>query len=261
MFYFLIKNDKFLLISVIYVFILDAGNGLFPLPLREIVFVILMFKLFYYASRKKIGSKTSLPILIISILIPLYGFTVSAFRGNNLSYAFDDSKGYIFLLTSLGLYSLIRRNEHLKTILIKHIFIASLIVSITTITILILELTSAVSIYDSGLWLRDYNLGFAGIEINGQYRIFMRAQIYVMFSLILAASMYFLNSKKKKRYFWLTIIFLSCIIISNTRGLWLGTGIGFATNLALVGSNSPSMSRFSESKSNFVQVEATKAAC
>ncbi|MCM3573274.1 O-antigen ligase family protein [Mesobacillus subterraneus] len=226
----LIRNDKVLLIGTVYVFVLDSGNGLFPIPLRELLFGLLVLKTIYYILAKKVHIKYFTPFLIISFILPIYGVAISQFRGQNLSYAIDDAKGYIFLITGLCIYALISLKTVLKKSLLNHFLIACLTVSIGTILILALELTNIVWIYDSSVWLINHNLGFAGLEINGQYRVFIRSQLYVMLGLILISTKIMSRSHNKMDY-TILLIFSVCILISNTRGLWLGSILGVSIML------------------------------
>jgi O-Antigen ligase len=221
----LIKSNTFLVIATIYTFILDSGNGLLPIPLREFLFGLLLVKTLMLMFKTKIKFPYLKPFMLIGILVPIYGAVISVFRGGNLTYIFDDAKGYIFFLTGLCLSYMTCINNNLKTKIIKHFLSASVIVSLATITFLLLATTGAQGIFESSQWLIDRNLGFAGVETNGQYRIFMSGQLYVMLSLILVFSQ-MMNGQKNKMNLILFIIFSACILISNTRGLWLGSVIG-----------------------------------
>lgn len=223
--FFLLKSDKILIASTIYVFIIDSGNGLFPLPLRELVFAILLAKTLFVFIRNRRKFPYFIPFLLISIVLPLFGSINSLARGTYPSFVFDDAKGYVFLLTGLCLGFLVYINNELKKLIINHFLIATLIVSITTIVILMLELSGIQGIYKSSEWLIAHNLGFAGLEINGQFRVFIRSQLYVMLSLILVFSM-IINGKHKIRNYILLLIYFITIVICNTRGLWLGSILG-----------------------------------
>lgn len=228
--YFIIKSDWFLLVSIVYVYIIDAGNGISPLPIRELLFLLLLGKLILNYFTKGYRNKYFLLFLIISVIIPIYGTAISIYRGNNISFAIDDAQGYIFLFTGLGLSSLIYFNDKLKVVLIKHFLIASGIVSLFTITLFLLGITGIYSLDETRTLLKDLNLGFAGIEVNASTRIFLRSHIYVMISLIFMICMIFYTKRSKKStlYIYISIaIFVSAILISNTRALWLGSLMGF----------------------------------
>lgn len=225
--YFLLKSDKLLVISVVYVFVIDAGNGFFPIPLREGLFLILIFKLIYLIFFKGYRNIYFPIFLILSILIPVYGVSVSLFRGNNISYAIDDASGYIFFVTGLALASLVYYKPELKKIILKHFLISSVIVSAFTILLYFSYASGLFSFEQMRLLLTDWNIGFAGIEVNGAVRIFLRNHIYVLVSFIFIFGYLLLgNLNYRLGLYLLLVLFGSALIISNSRGLFVGLAIG-----------------------------------
>jgi len=225
-------NNKFLLASTIYVFIIDAGNGLFVyndhhLPIRELLFLILLIKLAYNICIKGFKDRDKKAVMVISILVPLYGIVVAFLRNNNLSYVFDDGKSYFFFIIGLCIYSLIYYSPNLKQSVIKHFMMASLLAAIVSIMIFVVSCFIPAVLYNMGAWLGQHNLGFAGIEVNGLPRVFLRAEIYVMTSFFFALGN-LIATGKKSFYNSLTLkaIYLFSLVISNTRGIWIATILG-----------------------------------
>lgn len=222
-----LSSDYFIIGLTIMVFILDAGNGLIPIiPLREIAFLLAFAKLVYYYL-KGFRDKRFITFLLICIIVPLYGSIISLINGTPIGYIIGDANGYVFLITGLSLAFITYANPNIKGFIKKMVIFCSLILSCLTILIFLLHLIG-VNIYIMGNLLSKYNLGFAGIEINGEIRIFFRGFIYVMLSFfILLGSLLTkeYNFNKKKDIFIL-LIFSLALILSNTRGIWVSTFIG-----------------------------------
>lgn len=226
--YFVIKSDRLFIIAFIYTFVIDSGNGLLPIPLREILFLVLLIKLFLNW-KKGFRDKHGLILFTIAVLLPVYGFLISLYRGNNITFALSDSQGYLFLITGIGLYSLIYFKPYLKHSLLKHFLISSGLVAISTLILLLAHITNIFSLDDTRQLLVDHNLGFAGIETNGSYRIFLRSHIYVAISLVISLG-FFLSFKMSFSKRIINLLFITiCItslVVSNTRALLIGCIIG-----------------------------------
>ncbi|WP_339060912.1 O-antigen ligase family protein [Tepidibacillus marianensis] len=220
-------SDQFVLTLLIPTFILDAGNGLFPLiHLRGISFILVLLKLISYFF-KGVRDKNIIIFIILSIIIPFYGSIVGLINGNKIGFIIGDANGYVFLLTGLGLSFITFSNPSTKLFIKKLVVLCGLILSVLTILIFLFYMFG-IDIYSSAYYLKKYNLGFAGIEVNGEVRIFLRGFIYVVLATFFLLSgllnhEYIFDRRKDKLSVFIMMITL---LLSNTRGIWVSFFIG-----------------------------------
>jgi hypothetical protein len=225
--YALFKSDKLLIAVMIYFFTIDTSGALLPIPIKPLLFFMLVIKSW---QQLKGETKASIKFVFftISVALPVYAITVSVFRGNNLSYAISDANSYVFFIIGYFLILKTMKDPSIKYVVIKHLLISGFILASVTVSIYLLVTSGVFPLEIVNSFLRDRGMGMALIEIDGNYRIFLAGQIYMVVStLYLLNQVLDVKQKIKFKHAILLCLFLVAILISNTRGLWLASAIGF----------------------------------
>jgi hypothetical protein len=194
---------------------------------------LLLILISIFSIKERVDKNTKLIFLILSIVIPMYGFIVSIVRGNMLRYALSDANGYVFLITGYFFILLIKKNNKLKDTIKLHLLIATLIVSLLTILMFSLVYIGKLNIIDVNSILKNEGIGLASIE-NGNYRIFLGGQIYVLLTALYVFNKLIDNKTKiNKGHIGLFFIYVIALILSNTRSYWIAMFIGIGLSILL----------------------------
>jgi len=220
------KNDHLLIAVMIYFYILDPCGNLISTWIKPLLLVIIGIKSFKYL-KINTGKMTKTIFLTISIVLPVYGITISIFRGNQLDYIITDASHYMFFIVGYLFLLMVKHDATIKFTVTKHLLISTFILSIVTILMYISVRYGVVDIHEMDMLLRLKGIGMALIEINGNFRFFLAGQIFIVIStLFLFNNMLDINVATQKMYVFTFFINIVAIVISNTRGLWLGLIIG-----------------------------------
>jgi len=220
------KSDHLLIAVMVYFYVLDPCGNLISTWIKPLLFVIIVIKSFKYL-KINTGKTERTVFLIISIVLPVYGIAISIFRGNLLDYIISDSSHYVFFIVGYLFLLLVKNDYAIKITLIKHLLISTFILSTVTISMYISVKFGVIDINTIDIFLRLKGIGMALIEINGNFRFFLAGQIFIVISIIfLFNNMLDKHIATTKIHVFLFLVNITAIVISNTRGLWLGVVAG-----------------------------------
>jgi hypothetical protein len=147
---------------------------------------------------------------------------------NGFSDAFFDFNAWLYLALLLPLwqtYSESKNKEKFKQNIV--ILFLTGVLYLTFKSLLLLFIFSHGSeslILDVYRWTRDYYLGEATIMSGGFYRVFLQAQIFILFGFLFSLTGLILNSDKKIKIvlLGLTSFLASALILNFSRSFWVG---------------------------------------
>lgn len=224
--YMLFKKNEFLLAATVYLFTLDTSGMLMKIPLKHFIFLVLFLKFIDLCINRKARIQNPIMFLTLCILVPIYGSTISIFRGTEIGNVIGDANGYFFFIIGYFMSVIVQQKEHLKGVVIKHFLVSSFIISIATLVMFWLNFTGILTLIDINDFLKNYQLGFAVLE-NNNTRIFLASHVYIMISLLYVFSKSINKTEKTSLLnLFLLVLFIVSIFVANARGLWVGTALG-----------------------------------
>lgn len=223
-FIYLLKKDFTGAILVLFSELLLFSKGnLFhfgPLSLRMTFWTITLgYSLYFY---KKIGWAKLTKIFLPLGLLVLASFVLGYFN-NGLSDAFSDGNAYLYFLLILPLVLVVKerdfRPRFINWFIVGNIFLASLTL------LLLFAFSHGLGDINSALYLffRKNGLGEITYAGSGFWRIFMQSQVYLLPAFLLTVWKFI--EERTRKYFWLSTLFLSAIIVSFSRSFWLGLSV------------------------------------
>lgn len=222
--------------SMGYIFFWEAGG--LKLSLRMSLWLIIMAVFlakiilsFFQKKRQSLLKKyQALPhfyLFLLLALILIISFIFGLFK-NGFADAFFDFNAWLYLALLLPLwwvyYEADDKNKFKEDLIL--IFLAGVIfLSFKSLLLLFFfSHSSPFFIKDIYRWTRDYYLGEATVMSGGFYRIFLQAQIFVVFAFFFSF-LAFLKAKKKRERIIIgafNISFGAVLILSFSRSFWLG---------------------------------------
>ena len=240
------KFEKILLL--IFFFELFAGGGgrllaVGPLSIRQILFFLLMAVFFIRFcinrnSRNEILSffkKPTTGVFWLSVAMVfwiIFSTAVGLINHHPTGDILRDTFRVIFVIVVVPLIYYLGKNRFTLSDFVKVLFVASLIVSLLTITI---SLTGKFQTDRQFFYFyKDVNRVFPGdLFFRPSRGVFYKSQFLVLFTAIIA-SVELMD--KKINYFYLITLIINAfsIILSETRGLFLGYLVGLLIYILLI---------------------------
>ena len=174
--------------------------------------------------------KTILNPQIISIFLLFLYLILSAIIGlknnNKFSFIFADITGFLKLALYPGLKAFLSSKEKLNRCL-KTIYIASVLLALITVFLHFLFAFAAPSfIRELENNLAEKSMGGIALLQTGIYRIYLRSQIFFQVAILLGAwAIIYKKDIQKKLIYLCEGILLFALILTYTRGFWLGFAI------------------------------------
>ncbi len=225
------KLETGILIAVIELVIGSKGHLFslnifdFNLSLRMIIFLALILACIYHLLKvRKINIPFKKHYLVLFLFI-LLGLLLSFFNNFELRNIYSDFNAYLFFLYIIPL-SLVYRKTNRFDLLVKVFFLSVFWLSLKTLIFLFIFSNNFAFIPDLYLWLR--RSGVAEITpFSGQWpRIFLQSHIYALIAFLFLIVP---TEDKVSRYnlpkIAINSIFLSIVIISFSRSLWLALAL------------------------------------
>ncbi|MFD1466122.1 O-antigen ligase family protein [Lapidilactobacillus mulanensis] len=237
----LTKFEKYLL--YVFFFELFAGGGgrilaVGPISIRQLLFVgiLAIFSIRFIVNRetrKELISYFVKPfsgISLVSILMVLWigiSSIIGIINHHPVGAVLTDTLRVVFVITIVPLAYYIGKNRFTKEDLLKTLLIASLATSILTIVISLIGKT--MNGHDFYYFYKFINQAFPGdLFFRPSRGVFYKSHFLVLFALIIC----FINliEKKSSRLQNVTIILsVVSIVLSETRGLYIGFAVGLLT--------------------------------
>lgn len=218
--YLLFKDFSAAMLVLFTELILFSKGNLFhigPLSLRMAFWALaIVYSLYFF---KKIEWKKLTYIFLPLAFMVLWSFAWGYFN-NGLSNALADANAYFYFLIILPL-SLLLKDKKFKERFLDWFIAASVFLSVLTLAMLFIFSHGAGDINSTiYLFFRKNGLGEITYAGSGFWRIFMQSQIYLIPAFLLTVWKFL--EKRTWKYFFLSSLFLSGIIVSFSRSFWLG---------------------------------------
>ncbi len=158
-------------------------------------------------------------------LVLAWGFFWALWRQNNFGYLFLDFNNWLFFLYFLPLISLYEHKDFWPQF---NSIILGALSWLAIKTFLFLFIFSHQFIWalpEIYHWIRDTRVGEITLLGNNFYRIFLQSQFYALMAFLILLPTYLnkqLNNFYRQLGYWLSVVFLTVVLISFSRSFWLG---------------------------------------
>lgn len=219
--------------------LISYSIGGFSLSLRMVIFAAVMLAWVAAVATKR--ARLAINDWRFAIFVPLFasvalGFAVG-FGQNETLKAFKDGNAYLYLAYLLPILSV--EWDAAKKRLLLQVFAASA----TWVVVLTLGLLYVFTHFPEWMlghaykFIRDTRTGELTKMAGNIFRIFLQAQLSVVFALYVVAPFLLLRSVARRAWWQITLIFtalISVVLISLSRSFWIGIIAGDVALLALV---------------------------
>lgn len=238
-----LQKKQWLAESMIYIFAAECvfgGSGRWlcfgSLSIRILLFLICFAVTLPYViwKRKELWKNPFILVTIIFGLMVLVSAFIGIRNGNAVSFVWADISGFLTFALLPGMTAVIDTDKKLIRLL-DVIFGASLLVAVITIGFhFALPFMSGEAVIAVNDWINAKNLGGFAMLVTGINRIYLRAQIFLQFSIIYGVwkQENITNKIQKVVIYIAEAIMLLADIISYTRGFWIG--LAFSVLLVVI---------------------------
>jgi hypothetical protein len=181
--------------------------------------------------RRPLG-RYGIQALALAILIPAIWMTIGLLRGNGAGNVFGDGNGFAFFALAIVVITLVR---HGSGAWFRNLLLAACATNgIATLVLIVASASHVVGLMSirNALYVRLDMGGVIGHMGNGAFRLFTGASLFLIVGLALTAAR--LVARPRSYHYWLLLaVFSIDLVITYTRGLWLGGAAAFALVVAL----------------------------
>ncbi len=233
---------------------LPEYEGKITLSIRLAMFLLFFLVFFVYAIinykdykniwRERFEYIKSRYYILFFVLI-VFSVCVAYFRGNNVSYMFNDVNNYLYLALIFPVFFIKNKSEVIKSV-ITILFAGALLISVKSLFVyLVFGYVPGHSLSIFYKWLRDTGIAEITYIQGPYYRIFFQNHIYTMIAYVGTLAVIidkargvketFLNIlRKNKALIFFNIVFLSTLILCLSRSMWLGTFLAVTVFLSYI---------------------------
>ncbi len=194
------------------------------LSLRMVIFLILLAVGFARMIKDKRiefwHSRFFTPYLLFVALI-VAGIFAGYWRGNSLSGIFFDVNAFFFLAYLPIWYQAFKTKEDKELVWIVF-WSATVWLALKTLAIFYFFTHGFSFLPWFYKWIRDSGVGEITPAGGGFYRVFLQSQIHLITGFILLVGEFLFKEKNKIKYYLLSVLFFSAILLSFSRSFWLG---------------------------------------
>ncbi|OGL95179.1 hypothetical protein A2348_02560 [Candidatus Uhrbacteria bacterium RIFOXYB12_FULL_58_10] len=219
--------------------LISYAIGGFSLSLRMVIFAAVMLAWVAAVATKRARLTINDPRL--AIFIPLIiaialGFTVG-FLQNDPVTAFKDGNAYLYLGYLLPILSVEWDGEKKRLLLQVFAAAATWVVALTLGLLYVFTHFPEWMLGPTYRFIRDTRTGELTKMAGNIFRIFLQAQLSVVFALYLVVPFLFVRSLSRDMWWKLTLVIaalISVVMISLSRSFWVGIIVGDIALLALL---------------------------
>jgi hypothetical protein len=204
----------------------DFGYGFNGRPVLDgILFAVALFRLFGHLGRRALGfGRYTLHGLVVAVLMALW-IPFGIANGNSFHNAFADGNGFHFFAFSVVLAALAVRGD--LGWLRRWVLVACAVNAAVTLALGAAALSGTVTI-DTLARVLISRLEMGGqvmFDPSGPIRVYLGSGLYLQVGLVLVV--WELLTKPRRLWPWmLTGLFVLALLVTFTRGYWLGAAVG-----------------------------------
>ena len=228
------KVYNYLVIVIFYELILGGLGKLFGLPIRNTLFIIGVLATLYMMYKDKVRiEKTYIISIVVFIVYVIYGSLIGIINGNSLRDIFSDANSFLGIIYLILLVNYFKEDFKKINNFLDIVINASTVVAIITIGLFFFSriyLPEDVSIISKYMELNrklNYGLITGLVNSNNYARVYLFNGIFMQVAAMILMVRLLSKSNNSQLYSAIKLLILLIgIFVSNTRGFWLGTGVG-----------------------------------
>ncbi len=190
---------------------------------------------FVIQKRKELLRNPSVIITLIFGAAVVVSAIIGIFNNNRIGFIWADISGFLAFALLPGMFAVIDNGKKVNKLL-NVIYYASFAVAVVTAVFHFgLAWMDDATINHINKWINERSLGGFALLATHIYRVYFRSQIFLQFSLLIGVWKLW-GTKSKKRRFVLALcegVMMFALIISYTRGFWVGVAAAAAAALFL----------------------------
>lgn len=206
-----------------------GGSGriviLGPLSLRIALFVasfVITFPLVIKNLRELISNKWIQITIVFGIFLAIcavFGY----YNGNNVQFIKQDITTFLYLAIIPGYFCVFDSKDDLIS-LVKIVYYSTVVLAFVTVFLhfFLQLLNNNTFINNLNIWLNATSIGGMSTMFNGMQRIYFKSGIYYQVALLIGVWLFSLPGYKKPLIIFYQGLLFTAMMISLTRGFWLG---------------------------------------